>query len=399
MNSLNFNFKLALAFSAALLTLATLGCTHKKVSTDPAAQASLTQQTKKISFLTFNVENLFDTENNPEKNDEAFLPKSTKSDPIIRNNCYVQNDREFRQDECLSKDWSEKILSRKFRRITDVLKQVQGGIGPDVLILQEVENVEVLKQWRDGYLQKMGYQTIALVEGSDLRGIDTAVMSRLPLVGSPILHQIVPIRKVGQPPLSADSKINPDDNPAEFERATRGILQADLKLPNGQTLSVFSVHFPAQGNPTEYRKHAVETLLGLVKNLPNDRVTIAGGDFNITSTEDWEHRYFKELIAKEMAVSHLVGCAGCVGTTYYHKTRTWSFFDVLLFSKDLLSENSNWRLNTGSIHIVNNSVYQISRYGSPARFGTGLGPVGVSDHWPVYAEIEYQPKNLVGARK
>lgn len=381
------------AFLVAILT-SICGCStlHRK-----AAMGEERSSTKKLTLLTFNVENLFDLQNDPAKNDDAFLPKAKKSDPIVRNNCYVQNDREYRQSECLTKDWSRRVLARKMSRLTDVLKQVEGGKGPDILILQEVENIQVLEQWRDQYLKDMNYRSIALIEGPDTRGIDTAVMSRLPLIHAPILHEITPIAKMAQPE-DVPQILSEGDRPPELERATRGILQADLRLPDGQQLSVFSVHFPAQGNPTEYRKHSVDTLLGIIKKLPAETLTVVGGDFNITASEDWEKKYFSDYISKEMIVSHLVGCKGCVGSTYYHKTRTWSFFDVILFSKDFMNEVSDWRLNPDSIRIVNSSRYQINRYGNPARFGSGLSSVGVSDHWPLYAEIEYQPKRKLGAR-
>jgi hypothetical protein len=186
-----------------------------------------------------------------------------------------------------------------------------------------------------------------------------------------------------------------------------------LRLPNGDPLVVLAVHFPSQGAKTEFRRVAVEKLLSVIKSFPAQTKILVGGDFNITAKEEWKHKYVENILGKEMTVSHLVGCHDCAGTIYYKRDKTWSFFDILLFSRSLTggvasdavasSRASSWRLDPKSIHIVNSSVYQVNRYGTPARFGTGKGPLGVSDHWPMYAEIKLMPpKSLeqkIGAQR
>lgn len=339
----------------------------------------------KITVLSMNVENLFDTEDDPGKNDEAFLPASRKADPVLQNRCHFQNSSDYRTDECLTKDWSAKVLERKFNRLTDVLAQIEGGKGPDILILQEVENRRVLEMWRDRHLGPMNYQTIAHIEGPDERGIDTAVMSRLPMAGEPKLHII-------------DYSKAPELKPEDL-RPTRGILETHLVLPDGTPITVFAVHFPAQAAPTIHRRVAVENLLELAAKVPAGQPVVVGGDFNITSKEEWQQKYFRNLLAPKFAVSHLVGCQSCVGTTYWHRDRTWSFFDVLLFSRDLDdSPSGHWQLDRQSIQVVNSSVYQIDRWGSPADFGNGLGSVGVTDHWPVLATLKRKADETKGVQ-
>ncbi|MGE4133911.1 MAG: endonuclease/exonuclease/phosphatase family protein [Bdellovibrionales bacterium] len=363
--------KIRVVFIAAVLGLA--ACT-----TAPKRVASVNPR---VSVMTMNVENLFDLQDDPIKNDESFLPIEKKRTEHVRNKCYYQNSSDYRQQECLNADWSEAVLERKFKRLTDVLKQVNNGRGPDILILQEVENRPVLEMWRDGYLQAMNYQTISHLEGADERGIDTAVMSRLPMVGEPTLHEI-------------DQSKVPGADLSDI-RQTRGILETHLRMPNGDEMAVLSVHFPSQGAPTENRKYASERLLEVANALPAGMPVIVGGDFNITSTEDWKHHYYRDIMEQRFAVSHHIGCEGCPGTTYYHKDRTWSFFDVLLFSKDMIGRGS-WVVDTSSIRIPKDSIYQINRYGSPAKFGNGYGTVGVTDHFPMYAELELN-KTLVSS--
>lgn len=362
-------FKFWIALAAAGFTTA---CIHRPPRPDAATSAAETAaKSPTVSILTYNVENLFDTEDDPVKNDETFLPASVKADPVFQNRCRTQNSNPFYARECLSKDWSPRILDRKLSRLSDVIAQVQNGRGPDILMVEEVESHKVLEQWRDRYMSAMGYTTLAYVKGPDERGINTAVFSRLPLLEPPRLHEI---------DFSSLEK-----NP----RPSRGILEVHLRLPNGDPLVVLSLHFPSQGAPTAFRKLAVDKLLAIAAGFPKGTNILVGGDFNITAKEEWKEKYVENRLAKEFTVSHYVGCKGCVGTIYYSRDNTWSFFDILLFSKSLSSGGTSpWRLDPASIHIVNSSVYQINRYGKPARFGNGRGPVGVSDHWPMYAELK-----------
>lgn len=336
----------------------------------------------KISILSLNAENLFDLEDDPEKNDESFLPLSVKGSPAFANRCRTQNDSAYRAEECMRKDWSARILRRKLNRLTDLLEQMNGGLGPDIIVLQEVENINVLTQWRDQYLQHMGYQTISLLEGPDERGIDNAVMSRLPQVGEAKLHLM-------------DYSTTPE-LASEPQRPTRGILETHLRLPTGEEIAVFAVHFPSQGAPTIHRKAALDTLMKVVKQVPAGMPVLVGGDFNITSIEDQKEKYYKKLVAPNMTVSHMVGCGDCPGTMYYWKDNTWSFFDVLLFSKDLDGGTSPWQLDRSSIQLIKSSKYQWNQYGSPAGFREGLGAWGVTDHLPMYAELKLVTPEKIG---
>jgi hypothetical protein len=123
----------------------------------------------------------------------------------------------------------------------------------------------------------------------------------------------------------------------------------------------------------------------LVNDLPPDVVAIAGGDFNITRDENDKSGYFKTILASLWNVAHLEGCKDCEGTHYYHPKTEWSFLDSILVRRATV-ETTGWRLDPASVRVPNDTRFQISKYGSPARFDA-KSPYGVSDHWPVYAEI------------
>ena len=54
----------------------------------------------------------------------------------------------------------------------------------------------------------------------------------------------------------------------------------------------------------------------------------------------------------------------------------------------MITGEAGWEVDPDSIRIFNDSLYQVNRFGSPARFGKGMKGVGVSDHWPLLAKIK-----------
>lgn len=328
----------------------------------------------RISIMTFNVENLFDTEHDAGTDDFTFLPRARKSDPEIKKGCEA-NTSEYRIKECLETDWNPEILKKKLSRIGAVIKQIGDGKGPDILTLAEVENQHVLEMLREQELKDMGYVTAKVIDSFDPRGIDPGVLTRFPLRGEAKIHKI---------PLKAL------DKEGEWSATkTRGILEVPVTLPDGTKAVIFAVHLPSQQNPSYLRKQAVEYINTLVADIPRDVLVITGGDFNITRDENEANGYFKTILNSQWFVAHLEGCQSCEGTHYYHPKTEWSFLDSILVRRASVS-GTGWRLDPASVRIPNETRFQISRYGSPARFDAD-SPYGVSDHWPLYAEIVKVP--------
>ncbi len=325
-----------------------------------------------FSIMAYNVENLFDTVNDEGVNDITYLPLHKKQTEAHQEACAKISVPHFRQ-ECLELDWSDEVLDLKMRRLTDVVLQIDGGRGPDLLLLSEVENRNVLELWRDRYLQAAEYETIVWLPGFDRRGIDVAMMSRWPQVGEPILHRI---------PFTAT-------NPREEERLPylRGILQATFLLPDGHHLTAFAVHLPNPRNPRHWREEAIDFMIQLVSQLPPDHLYVFGGDFNISGQEESRYGLYSRSLAPHFLVSHIEGCRRCKGSNYFPARKQWSFLDALIFDPRMsLSGEAPWVLDPKSIRIPTGSRYQVSRFGTPARFDHE-SPFGVSDHWPIKARI------------
>ncbi|MAV92158.1 MAG: hypothetical protein CL676_12125 [Bdellovibrionaceae bacterium] len=361
-----------------------------------------------IFLMTYNLENLFDTKDDEGKNDEEFLPRSIKNTTYYQNLCFTRTSKRFRQ-ECLDKDWSETIYKRKISRLVDVISRVNDGNGPDVLIAEEVENIHALKDLAAA-MPQFNYKTVELIEGPDERGIDVGVISRLPMKSS-MLH-VVDFEKIKyslktQEQLTKERTAHltkKDENSLpEFTLAredvsdikenypTRGILQVELELPDGESLYVLGAHLPSQRSSTGYRRVVLEKLSQIKKELPEKALVFAAGDFNISAGEDAQKRLYGEQAARDWVISHKIGCKSCAGTYYYHRKREWSFFDVFLFEKELTNGQNEWQVDPNSIAVFNKSLYQFNRWGSPGRFGNGKHSTGVSDHWPLVAKLVRTP--------
>ena len=318
-----------------------------------------------VTFMTFNVENLFDTRDDKGKDDSTYQPLATKTTAAHKKGCAgIKVDRW--RDQCLNWDWSKDVVDYKLGVLAEAIKQVKNGKGPDVLVLQEVENLNILKQLNE---RGLNYPTVVLIEGADKRGIDVAVMSRLKQHKKAQLHAI---------PFKGFPKKRVQD--------TRGILQVDLKLPDNEILSVFGVHFPAPFHPKEMRVQAFKELNRLVSALPKGRLSMAAGDFNVPKREDQDD-FVSTLTGKHWVVGHKVACAGCPGSSYYPPKDSWSFLDMILWSKNFSTKTSKWEVVAESFRIANNHKEQRSKTGAPKRFEIS-GPEGVSDHWPLAVDLK-----------
>ncbi len=324
-----------------------------------------------ITVMTFNVENLFDNLDDPDKDDKAYLPLSAKQGAAHIEACNEIAFESFR-NECLYLDWTDAAVEQKLDVLAATIRQVNGGQGADIIALQEVENASILNRLRVEKLADLGYLPAVLVEGTDLRGIDVAILSKFPLAAAPQLH-----------PLSL---------PAFPDRAgdTRGVLQADFQLPDGSLLTAFSVHFPAPFHPTAMRVAAYEHLNALLRALPADHHAFAAGDFNTTSLEDAREGLLDAYARPHWTIAHDLGCGDCKGSYFYRGDNTWSFLDMILFA-EARGAKTTARIRGDSVQIANRYERQVSESGTPLRFDAENG-TGVSDHWPLIGTIELAVK-------
>ena len=128
-----------------------------------------------FSVMTLNTQNLFDTHDDAGKDDKAYLPLEKKQSPDHKKSCNRIKVQSWR-NECLFLDWNEETKDAKLTNLVSLITSYN-KTGPDILALQEVENIKILEQLFN-LLEPFGYIDFKLLESRDRRGIDTAYISK-----------------------------------------------------------------------------------------------------------------------------------------------------------------------------------------------------------------------------
>lgn len=320
---------------------------------------------KTISLMAYNVENLFDTIHDEGKNDYTYLPLSLKNEsPHIQAICQSLGS-EWWIKECLETDWNENVLDKKMQALSKVILSYNNGEGADILALEEVENLNVVSDLQKNYL-KGKYSYVALIEGEDARGIDTAVISKYPIIKSE-LHNI---------------------NLEAIAKKTRGILEVDIKIGN-KKVSVLVNHWPSQANPSQARLLAAKKLEQIALNSKAELV-IAVGDFNTLPTDlpnaiDYLMNKFTNAAEEAQRRGIKLAQEG----SHWYKTQ-WSTLDKILVYK---KSDSQALYESYNIHVkdwMTHTVKWFDQYTGKVSFHEGV-PLsfniktfeGFSDHLPI----------------
>lgn len=308
-------------------------------------------------FVAFwNVENLFDTVDDPQKNDEDFLPEGKLK-------------------------WTKERFDEKCLNLAKAIRAMNDGRGPDIIGLAEVENKFVLETLTSKYLLDLNYK-IAHLESPDERGIDVALLFRG--------------RCAKSITITGHTVRLPDNNP------TRLILQVDLLCKKKETATFFINHWPSRRGGEEKseinRVTAASVLKAqtqkLLKSQKNAHIIIMG-DFNdepanISIRDTLGAAPF--ACSAENSPSELYNLAwekkqAGEGTLKYRDN--WNMLDQIIVSKSLLSGKFKYICNSFAIFKPFFLVTQTGKYkDSPAPFYGGeryLG--GYSDHFPVTAKF------------
>ncbi len=310
-----------------------------------------------ITIMTWNVENLYDAEDDPQKLDDTYLPLQIKKQiPNHFKDCKKLDAKSWRE-QCAEWDWNENVVGEKLRRLGQVIRAVNSGAGPDFLALQEVENIQLLQRLIDEQLPNMNYKAY-LVENNDARGIDVGVITRLPIAEEPLLIAL---------------------------GKSRPALNLSVELPDKNKLAVTVVHFPIASSPLKKRLG----MLSQITRQSGENLQLILGDFNFPRDEMEGSEIAKTHLLPKWVPVHLY-CTTCQGSTYETFTGDWSFLDMILVNEAFFSANTSWTVDVTSFRLHNPLPFQTNRYGSPADF-TLPSMRGVSDHWPLMIQLFKTP--------
>jgi len=332
---------------------------------DPASVAG----DDEIIVATYNVEALFDCEKDHETQDHDYLPHGFYA-------------------------WDEAKLARKIANLGRVVRSINGGRGPDILALNEVENHGIATRLRDEALGDLGYDTVVHKDSECIYGLDNAVLSRFPLSREARIHSV-------------------NDFRTDAARRARGILEATFDV-FGVPLTLFVNHWPAGvGRTAAQRIDVARQLRELVeKRVADDPAAelIVLGDFNATLDEE---AFGKRGLRASSDPASVVGpdrtatvfdtrAGTAAPDSATHFTRPypytgpagdWNALDHIFVSQGLLdAEGLTWVEGSTKVHRAD---FMLADDGTPRTFfERGVKPreqsldrVGFSDHLPVVTRL------------
>ena len=306
------------------------------------------------TVVSYNVENLFDTVDDPKIQDEEFLPVSEKK-------------------------WTTERYQKKLTDIAEVISEVNPKELPEFVGLVEIENQTVLEDLlQTAKLKNQGYAIIH-EESPDIRGIDVALIYRRDAF-TEIAHETLPVTL-------------PDD--PEFK--TRDILHVTGKIEH-KTVHIFVNHWPSRiggDDKTEPKRVLAATVLKnkvdqILSDDPKAWIIIMG-DMN----DEPANKSLKETLGAQSPDSgaklvNLMLPDDVAGKGTYFYSGNWNMLDNLVVSQALINgKGIKIENNKGFIFSKDWMIYT-NKNGdkTPNRSYVGNKYVGgVSDHFPVYFKM------------
>ncbi len=315
------------------------------------------QAQEKFYVAFWNLENLFDTVDDPKNDgDDEFLPESKS-------------------------EWTLEKFDKKLSNLSKVIRSMNNGFGPDILGVCEVENGYSINQLAKKFLLDLNYDVVHY-ESSDSRGIDVGLLYR------------------------KDKFICTHSEKIRPMSGTRDILYAVLRI-NKEDIHVFVNHWPSRRTgekESEPRRIKVASILrakvdSILAAKKNANIVIMG-DFNDMPDN---RSILMTLLAVPFECDQLTEeyTLNLYNTAYKkYKSGYGTFFfqgnfnmlDQIIISKGLL-DKKGLDYNCDSFEIISNELNTTRSgqfKGAPfPTYGRGRYLGGYSDHFPVGVIFHY----------
>lgn len=315
---------------------------------------SLKRPSNGFSIAFYNVENLFDTIDDPRINDRDFLPDAKVA-------------------------WTSERYAHKLTQISKVIAAMDTLDFPHVLGLSEIENRAVLEDLiQEKHISNAAYDIIH-IDDNDPRGIEVAMLFR-PDYFKPVHQQaLVHVRDNG--------------------RRSRHILYVKGLIHSQDTLHLFVNHWTSRFGGQEATeaarmgsgKYLRQIVDSIFHQIPEANIVIMG-DFNDNPDDPSMFSHLRayapgeEIRPQQLFNLSMEGYITGEGTLFY---RGWDFFDQIIVSSSLIQPYAS--LKASPIQIVKKDwmLYSPSRgEARPNRTMSGGNYFGgFSDHLPVLIKL------------
>ena len=259
-------------------------------------------------LMFYNVENLFDTIDDPNTADDEFTPEGSRA-------------------------WTDYKLRKKLSNIYKVIAAVGEGNPPDIIGFCEIENRNVIEMLiSQTPLRYQGYEIIHK-DSKDSRGIDVGLIYRKDRFWPLEEHFIAAVL---------------DDS----GRVSRDILYTKGLILNGDTLHIFVNHWPSKyGGAVATRplRDSVSLTLkrvtdSILDSNPQANIIITG-DLNTDPDDEVIKDVLHAVNYSNRKNSRLVNMTTAVYPSKYKGTHkyqgVWSCIDHWILSKSLIDDSPN----------------------------------------------------------
>ncbi len=327
--------------------------------------ASTSKETSKNTarFAFYNVENLFDTKDNPDRKDEQFLPTSEK-------------------------EWTVERYQKKLENIYQVLEAMGDGDVPAIIGVSEVENKQVMLDLIEKTpMRNMAYSVVH-EDSKDVRGIDVGLMYNTKL-----------FKHLNHKAIFVELPERFQDEPSRDILYTRGKW-----LPTDEILHIFINHWSSRRKGQELTEpkrmacaRTARKEIDKILEKDKDAKIILMGDFN---DEPRNNSLVKGLQAslhpEKPEPSKLYNLSfdhEKAGRGTYNFRGDWNMLDQVVVSSSLLTDRDGLHTSNedDGIFKADFMIYMDKKYGEkpsktyggPRYFG------GYSDHYPVYVDVHF----------
>ncbi|HET6558926.1 MAG TPA: endonuclease/exonuclease/phosphatase family protein [Prolixibacteraceae bacterium] len=307
------------------------------------------------TVLSYNVENLFDTMDDPKVPDEEFLPSAEKK-------------------------WNEERYQKKLNDLARVISDVNPQDAPEIVGLVEVENRAVLEDLISTQALKNHKYGIIHEESPDYRGIDVAMIYRMDAF-TVISHETLPVVFADDP---------------EFK--TRDILHVVGKIKD-QTVHVFVNHWPSRIGG-EDKTEPKRILAAKVLKQKVDEVMALDFKANIVILGDMNDEPVNISLMETLGAQSPETGAKLVnlmmpddkkGDGTYFYSGNWNMLDNIVVSGQMITgKKLKIENNKGEIYRSEWMIFTNNK-GAKTPNRTYVGDKytgGVSDHFPVYFKMK-----------
>ena len=321
--------------------------------------SSFSKGRKELTVVFYNVENLFDTINNPDKRDGDFTPLGKLS-------------------------WNTTRYNDKVSKLSYVLSSINKEALPEIIGLCEIENKAVIMDLIDQDRLKKGKYRIVHSESPDKRGIDCALIYRKDKFKY-LKHESINI-----------------EFPWNKEYKTRDILYVQGLVGRKDTLNIFINHWPSrrggqkksEPNRIFVAKQLKKAVDAIQAKNPLAKIIIMG-DFNDEPTDKAVIEILKadnnRNTDKPMGLYNLMYDLQDNGEGSYNYKGDWNMLDNLIVSNSLLADPKGYKTQHNSGRIYRNKwICYKNKQGANVPSRTFAGSKyygGFSDHFPVYFKL------------